>query len=108
MTTADLAMPPGRKFQEDLLGLFAEQNKTFTFDTHSVEEAVDVSDQIAVLLPHPSWAHEVLLPQGLRTSASFLMEHFWVVLMALFGLAFSVSRTVAALKRHHFCLAATR
>ena len=56
-----------RKFQEDLLGLVAGENKTFIFVTHSIEEAVYVSDQIAILLPRPSRVHEVLRPQGLRS-----------------------------------------
>ena len=43
-----------RKFQEDLLQLVANKNKTFIFVTHSIEEAVYVSDQIAILLPRPS------------------------------------------------------
>jgi len=42
-----------RKFQEDLLSLVQHENKTFIFVTHSIEEAVYVSDQIAILLPHP-------------------------------------------------------
>lgn len=40
-----------RKFQEDLLALVQNENKTFLFVTHSIEEAVYVSDQIAILLP---------------------------------------------------------
>ena len=36
-----------RKFQEDLLSLVQQENKTFIFVTHSIEEAVYVSDQIA-------------------------------------------------------------
>ena len=43
-----------RKFQEDLLNLVKDENKTFIFVTHSIEEAVYVSDQIALLLPRPS------------------------------------------------------
>ena len=43
-----------RKFQEDLLALVQNENKTFIFVTHSIEEAVYVSDQIAILLPRPS------------------------------------------------------
>ena len=38
-----------RKFQEDLLGLVQNENKTFLFVTHSIEEAVYVSDQIAIV-----------------------------------------------------------
>ncbi|RMF36062.1 MAG: ABC transporter ATP-binding protein [Alphaproteobacteria bacterium] len=56
-----------RKFQEDLLGLVARENKTFIFVTHSIEEAVYVSDQVAILLPRPSRVSEIIRPQGLRT-----------------------------------------
>ncbi len=59
-----------RKFQEDLLGLVAEENKTFIFVTHSIEEAVYVSDQVAILLPRPSRVHEVLRPQNLRSKGA--------------------------------------
>ncbi|SPH18183.1 Taurine import ATP-binding protein TauB [Defluviimonas aquaemixtae] len=55
-----------RKFQEDLLGLVANENKTFIFVTHSIEEAVYVSDQIALLLPRPSRVHEIIRPSGFR------------------------------------------
>jgi len=55
-----------RKFQEDLLQLVAQENKTFIFVTHSIEEAVYVSDQIAILLPRPSRVSDVIRPEGLR------------------------------------------
>jgi len=55
-----------RKFQEDLLGLVQNENKTFIFVTHSIEEAVYVSDQIAILLPRPSRVHEIIRPSGFR------------------------------------------
>ena len=55
-----------RKFQEDLLGLVKNENKTFLFVTHSIEEAVYVSDQIAILLPRPSRVMEVIRPTGFR------------------------------------------
>ena len=55
-----------RKFQEDLLGLVQNENKTFLFVTHSIEEAVYVSDQIAILLPRPSRVSEVIRPSGFR------------------------------------------
>ena len=55
-----------RKFQEDLLGLVAGENKTFLFVTHSIEEAVYVSDRIAILLPRPSRVSEIIRPRGLR------------------------------------------
>ena len=55
-----------RKFQEDLLGLVQNETKTFIFVTHSIEEAVYVSDQIAILLPRPSRVMEIIRPQGFR------------------------------------------
>jgi NitT/TauT family transport system ATP-binding protein len=55
-----------RKFQEDLLSLVQNENKTFIFVTHSIEEAVYVSDQIAILLPRPSRVSEIIRPSGLR------------------------------------------
>ena len=39
-----------RKFKEDLLQLVEEEKKTFIVVTHSMEESVYVSDQIALLL----------------------------------------------------------
>jgi NitT/TauT family transport system ATP-binding protein len=55
-----------RKFQEDLLELVQEENKTFIFVTHSIEEAVYVSDQVAILLPRPSRVSEIIRPSGFR------------------------------------------
>ncbi|WP_248304515.1 ABC transporter ATP-binding protein [Breoghania sp. L-A4] len=55
-----------RKFQEDLLNLVQHENKTFIFVTHSIEEAVYVSDQIAILLPRPSRVSEIIRPGGFR------------------------------------------
>ncbi|WP_244287969.1 ABC transporter ATP-binding protein [Labrenzia sp. 011] len=55
-----------RKFQEDLLNLVQHENKTFIFVTHSIEEAVYVSDQIAILLPRPSRVSEIIRPTDLR------------------------------------------
>ena len=51
-----------RKFQEDLLGVVANQKKTFIFVTHSIEEAVYVSHSIALLLPRPSHVSEIIRP----------------------------------------------
>ncbi len=55
-----------RKFQEDLLSLVQHENKTFIFVTHSIEEAVYVSDQIAILLPRPSRVSEIIRPSNFR------------------------------------------
>jgi NitT/TauT family transport system ATP-binding protein len=43
-----------RKFQEDLLKLLKIEKKTVVFVTHSIEEAVYVSDQVVLLSPRPS------------------------------------------------------
>ena len=55
-----------RKFQEDLLDLVKNENKTFLMVTHSIEEAVCVSSRIALLLPRPSRVSEVIRPGGFR------------------------------------------
>lgn len=58
-----------RKFQEDLLELVRTENKTFIFVTHSIEEAVYVSDQIAILLPRPSRVSEIIRPTSFRNKS---------------------------------------
>ena len=58
-----------RKFQEDLLNLVQNENKTFIFVTHSIEEAVYVSDQIAILLPRPSRVSEIIRPSSFRNKS---------------------------------------
>ena len=55
-----------RKFQEDLLQLVKNEKKTFIFVTHSIEEAVYVSDQVAILLPRPSRVSEIIRPSSFR------------------------------------------
>ena len=55
-----------RKFQEDLLQLVKEESKTFIFVTHSIEEAVYVSDQVAILLPRPSRVSEIIKPSSFK------------------------------------------
>ncbi|GGD42761.1 ABC transporter ATP-binding protein [Aureimonas glaciei] len=51
-----------RKFQEDLLRLVALENKTFIFVTHSIEEAVYVSDRIVLLSPRPGRISQTIDP----------------------------------------------
>jgi len=51
-----------RKFQEDLLELVAKERKTFIFVTHSIEEAVYVSDRIVLLHRRPSRVHAIIEP----------------------------------------------
>jgi NitT/TauT family transport system ATP-binding protein len=51
-----------RKFQEDLLRLRGADNKTFIFVTHSIEEAVYVSDQIVLLSRRPGRISQIIAP----------------------------------------------
>jgi NitT/TauT family transport system ATP-binding protein len=51
-----------RKFQEDLLQLIAQERKTFLFVTHSIEEAVYVSDRIVLLSPRPGRISQIIEP----------------------------------------------
>jgi NitT/TauT family transport system ATP-binding protein len=51
-----------RKFQEDLLALVAKERKTFLFVTHSIEEAVYVSDRIVLLAPRPGRVTAIVEP----------------------------------------------
>jgi len=51
-----------RKFQEDLLKLLSVEKKSVIFVTHSIEEAVYVSDQIVLLSPRPGRIHSIITP----------------------------------------------
>ena len=51
-----------RKFQEDLLELLRHHQKTVIFVTHSIEEAVYLSDQIALLSPRPGTVSRIVKP----------------------------------------------
>ena len=52
-----------RKFQEDLLRLLAQERKTVIFVTHSIEEAVYISDQIVILTRNPGRVSRVVRPE---------------------------------------------
>ncbi len=52
-----------RKFQEDLIRLRTNQQKTFIFVTHSIEEAVYISDRIVLLSPRPGRISRIIEPQ---------------------------------------------
>lgn len=76
-----------RKFQEDLMELRASENKTFLFVTHSIEEAVYVSDRIVLLSPRPGRVSQIIepdIPQNLdpdqlRRNSIYLdtVEQIW-------------------------------
>ncbi len=52
-----------RKFQEDLLSLRKNDNKTMIFVTHSIEEAVYLSDRIVILSRRPGEVARVIEPR---------------------------------------------
>jgi NitT/TauT family transport system ATP-binding protein len=52
-----------RKFQEDLLRLREVKKKTFIFVTHSIEEAVYLSDRIVLLSRRPGRIEQVIAPR---------------------------------------------
>jgi NitT/TauT family transport system ATP-binding protein len=76
-----------RQFQEDLLGLLSDESKTVIFVTHSIEEAVYVSDQVVILTRGPSSVSKVVRPgidrsgspDDIRRSAAYLdwVERIW-------------------------------
>jgi NitT/TauT family transport system ATP-binding protein len=76
-----------RQFQEDLLQLLSDENKTVIFVTHSIEEAVYVSDQIVILTRGPGRVSKVVRPgvdrsggsDELRRSSAYLdwVEQIW-------------------------------
>jgi NitT/TauT family transport system ATP-binding protein len=76
-----------RKFQEDLLALIAEEKKTFIFVTHSIEEAVYVSDRVVLLSRRPSRVSAIIEPdiergddpESIRRDPAYLdtVESIW-------------------------------
>ena len=59
-----------RKFQDDLLLLLSQENKTVIFVTHSIEEAVYISDQVVILTRGPSRVSKVVRPGVDRSGGS--------------------------------------
>ncbi len=55
-----------RKFQEDLLQLVKVEKRTFLFVTHSIEEAVYLSDRIVLLSPRPGKVWKIIEPKMSR------------------------------------------
>ena len=51
-----------RKFQEELLDLLKHKKKTVIFVTHSIEEAVYLSDRIVLLSPRPGKVSQIIEP----------------------------------------------
>jgi len=59
-----------RKFQEDLLLLLRDRQKTVLFVTHSIEEAVYLSDRIVLLSPRPGSVARIIQPSIERARRS--------------------------------------
>jgi NitT/TauT family transport system ATP-binding protein len=82
-----------RVFQDDLLRLWSEERKTVVLVTHSMEEAIYLSDRVVVLSPRPGRVHRVLdvpLPRprealDVRASGEFarLVDELWQILKRL-------------------------
>ena len=82
-----------RVFQDDLLALWSEERKTVVLVTHSMEEAIYLSDRVVVLSPRPGRVHQVLdvpLPRpreatDVRASGEFarLVDDLWKILRKL-------------------------
>lgn len=76
-----------RKFQEELLELVAIEGKSFIFVTHSIEEAVYVSDRIVLLSRRPSQVSAIIEPkitrggdpEKIRRDSAYLdiVENIW-------------------------------
>jgi NitT/TauT family transport system ATP-binding protein len=76
-----------RQFQDDLLRLLSDERKTVIFVTHSIEEAVYVSDQVVILTRGPARVSKVVRPgvdrsggsDAIRRSHAYLdwVEQIW-------------------------------
>ena len=79
-----------RVLQDDLLRLWSEERKTVVLVTHSMEEAIYLSDRVVVLSPRPGRVQRVLevpLPRprealDVRASGEFarLVDELWQTL----------------------------
>jgi len=79
-----------RKFQEDLLELLAKERKTVIFVTHSIEEAVYVSDRVVLLSPRPGKVQRIIKteidraksPDEIRRDKNYLdyVDDIWAIL----------------------------
>ena len=82
-----------RLFQDDLLRLWSQERKTVVLVTHSMEEAIYLSDRVVVLSPRPGRVHEVIdvsLPRpresaDVRATTEFtrLVDNLWKILRKL-------------------------
>jgi ABC-type nitrate/sulfonate/bicarbonate transport system ATPase subunit len=82
-----------RVLQDDLLRLWSDERKTVVLVTHSMDEAIYLSDRVIVLSPRPGRVHQVLdvpLPRprelgDVRASAAFagLVDGLWKILRKL-------------------------
>ena len=80
-----------RKFQEELLDLLRYKKKTVVFVTHSIEEAVYLSDRIVLLSPRPGKVSQIIelsidrrekTPEEIRRDKNYLdtVDRIWQIL----------------------------
>ena len=79
-----------RKFQEDLLELLQIERKTVIFVTHSIEEAVYISNQVVLLSPRPGSVSRIVRtgldrtgdPEEIRRTPEYLdtVDEIWRLL----------------------------
>ena len=82
-----------RLFQDDLLAVWGEERKTVVFVTHSMEEAIYLSDRVFVISPRPGRLAETLdvplrrprADHAVRGDPAFaqLVERLWATLRKL-------------------------
>jgi NitT/TauT family transport system ATP-binding protein len=79
-----------RKFQEDLRDLLSGERRTVLFVTHSIEEAVYLSDRIVLLSPRPGRVTHIIDtvhdrsmdPDRIRRDSAYIdtVDRIWHVL----------------------------
>jgi NitT/TauT family transport system ATP-binding protein len=95
--------------QDELLRIWDLHKKTIVFITHSLDEAIFLSDRVAVMTPRPGRIKEIIdinlerprLPQ-LRNSHRFaeLRQHAWTSLREAMGGSAADAREVEEMTRH--------
>jgi ABC-type nitrate/sulfonate/bicarbonate transport system ATPase subunit len=67
------------EMQEELLRIWGARRKTVVFVTHSIMEAIYLSDRVVVLSPHPGRVRKevpILMPRPRQRSSTEFMVHY--------------------------------
>jgi len=67
------------EMQEELLRIWEARRKTVVFVTHSIMEAIYLSDRVIVLSPHPGRVRKdvpIALPRPRQRSSSAFMAYY--------------------------------